>query len=77
MIQAHLEVILVLHRSENTRWLFIEKTFIIACNRLNLQCNRLIQQSNRLDYLFNRLKCSSQKLETTQEQYNRLDPQSN
>jgi len=51
----------------NTSWLFIEKTFITACNWLNLQSNWLVQQSNRLVYLINRLKCSSQHLEITQE----------
>ena len=63
--------------SENKRWLYIEKTTITACNRLNLQCKWLFQQSNWLYYLFNQLKCFSQKLETSQEQCNQLDPQCN
>ena len=46
-------------RSENTSWLFIEKTIITACNQLNIQCNWLFQRSNRLYYHFNRFKCSS------------------
>jgi len=60
-------------KSENTRWLFIEKTFLTACNRLNIQCNRLFQRSNRLYYHFNQLKCFSQYLENVKEQCNRLD----
>ena len=63
----------LLHLSENTKWLFIEKIVIIACNWLNSQCNQLFQKSNWLYYHFNRLKCSSQHLEDFQEQCNCLD----
>ena len=59
--------------SENTRWLFIEKTSITTCNILSSQCNRLFQGSNQLYYHFDRLKCYSLNLENCQEQCNRLD----
>ena len=60
-------------KNENTRWLFIEKIVIIACNQLNTQCNRLFQRNNLLYYHFKLLKCSSQHLENFQEQCNQLD----
>ena len=59
-------------KNENTRWLFIEKIVIIACNQLNTQCNRLFQRNNLLYYHFKLLKCSSQHLENIQEQCNQL-----
>ena len=59
-------------KNENTRWLFIEKIVITACNRLHIQCNWLFQRSNRLYYHFNRLKYSFQHLENFQEKCNRL-----
>ena len=62
-----------LHKSENTRWLLIEKTMITTYNQLNIQYNWLFRRSNRLHYHFNRLKCSSQHLENSQEQCNQLD----
>ena len=62
-----------LHKTENTRWLFIEKIIITTCNWLNIQCNWLFWKSNRLYYHFNWLKCSSQHLENFQEQCNWLD----
>ena len=65
------------HRSENTRWLFIEKTIITIYNWLNSRCNRLFWRSNQLYYHFNRLMCSSQILENFQEQCNRLDSRFN
>ena len=73
IINTYSSLFFLLHKSENARWLFIEKIIIIICNRLNSQCNRLFQRSNQLYYYFNLLKCSSQLLENFQEQSNLLD----
>jgi len=60
LISAHIFSTLFTHWSENTMWLFIKKTIIISCNRLNIQCNQLFWRSNWLYYHFDWLKCSSQ-----------------
>ena len=54
----------LLIESDNTRWVYIEKTITTACNHLNWQCNRLLRESNQLDSLYNQLKCSSPNLES-------------
>ena len=58
--------------SENTRWVYIEKIVIAACNQLNWQYNRLFHEGNWLDSHFSQLKCSSPNLESIQEQSNQL-----